>query len=530
MGFNVEHFLKDLKSGSLHFRDQWQFELKSDIFPHTSLEEHIYKQEFYIFIPSALQVNRWTYTRENFYFDQTNFIRYKTPEMSVTELCDPLHSPSPLQRINVHLVENITEIDLKVIYDELKLMGNIIRSALRRDAANMIEAIEKGSEKFHTVWKGVASEYHLLRSALNILKKRVQDIEKIAQPLNYVDEYISNTYNYYLIGVLEFLRHHGTNSLLSIDQEIVNILNEEDSYRDANFEELKKENISTEYVIYRRGLLNKFLLDALILSVNRFSTEQKWGQVIAAFAAFLAMLIFLMFFVWQGSFIVANSVAFIFISSVLYILKDRMKEWVKNISFRQAFRWLSDYTTEIKSYNREHTIGKLKETFSFIEENVLPNEIVEMRNREFHEVLESFKRPESVIYYKKEAKIRQKPAWMHSRRYGLNVISRFNIQKFMSKASSPFVPFTYLEKGTNRLATKELPKVYHLNIIMKNSFIGEDLKPCIEYRKYRLVVNKNGILRVEHLSKEAFSKFVIEEPHENHRQSVDDVGRDHAEG
>lgn len=526
----MEHFLRDLRAGDLHLKDRWQFELKSEILPHPLLEEHLHKQEFYLFIPNTLQINPWTYSKEQFYFDESNFIRYKTPEMTISELCDLNQQLSPLARIDKYISGNLAEENLKSIVDEIKLMGNIIRSALRRNAIKIIDSLSDNSQEMQKFWKRISDEYHLIRSMLNNLKARAKPFAEIAKPLNYVDEYISNTYNYYLIGILEHLRANSSIMTAQIDQEIVNILKEEEAYRSLTFDDFKKTDPRQEYLIYRKGLLNKFMLEALILRVNRFSTEQKWGQIIAAFSAFLAMLIFYIFFLWQGSFIAVNGLSFILITSILYILKDRLKEWLKILSHKQASIWFSDYTTKIKtSHAADHTIGQLQESFSFVDEKALPKEIVEIRNREFHEVLEAFKRPENVIYYKKEMRIHKKPAWMHSRRYLLNVIFRFNIQKFMEKAGGPYVSFTYLERGTDRLTTKELPKVYHLNIIMKSTSVGEDLKTQVDFQKYRLVVNKAGIQRVEHLGSLDHPKLFIDEIQEGFRQSVDDISGDHAE-
>lgn len=79
----MDEFIEDLTSGELQIRDRWQFELKSEFFPSSSQKNSHYNQEFYFFIPNALQINKLTYRKEDFYIDLTNLIRYKTPTFSL---------------------------------------------------------------------------------------------------------------------------------------------------------------------------------------------------------------------------------------------------------------------------------------------------------------------------------------------------------------------------------------------------------------------------------------------------------------
>src|SRR5262249_22367256 len=84
----MDEFLEDLRSGEIHFRDKWQFELKSEFTISSAAPDTPYTQEFYFFIPNSLQINSTTYPKESFYQELTNFIRYKTPTYLFSDLGD----------------------------------------------------------------------------------------------------------------------------------------------------------------------------------------------------------------------------------------------------------------------------------------------------------------------------------------------------------------------------------------------------------------------------------------------------------
>jgi hypothetical protein len=120
-----------------------------------------------------------------------------------------------------------------------------------------------------------------------------------------------------------------------------------------------------------------------------------------------------------------------------------------------------------------------------------------MRNRQFHSVLEKFKRPEQIIYYKKDVNIKKKPHTLESRFYGLNIIFRFDIHHFLAKSEDASHVYLDLDPKSLQLQKIQLPRVYHINIILKNTSTMADKSKRVDWGKYRLIVDKNGIKRVE---------------------------------
>ena len=156
-------------------------------------------------------------------------------------------------------------------------------------------------------------------------------------------------------------------------------------------------------------LLDKFILDALHLTTNRLSLNQRYQHSIGALSAGVAILIYLFLFAWLGTVFVINSLPFMLIAALFYILKDRVKESLRAVSFQQASRWFPDYTTIIQPLGGRRSLGVIKESFSFIEQHQLPEEIKTVRNAKFHAVLETFQRPGKSMFIKRSIEINNPP-------------------------------------------------------------------------------------------------------------------------
>jgi hypothetical protein len=498
----MEKFKTEFEIGEIFRRDKWQFELKSEFFPSPKLKKNIYKQEFYFFIPNALQINDDNYTMKEFYHDQTNLIRYKTPIFSIQDLLDENNPLSPFIRIKQASEHSMTIEIIDLIEDELKLLANIIRSLLRKRAGEILQKIMKGN-------KDIESDIHSLCTDIVKLTDSLSELEVLIIQINstfpllshyyYANEFIHSAIRFYLTGLLDRIRAAEIHLSAEIEDEMTKLIIKGAEYEDNTIIKTKLQ-AEEEYVFYKRGLLNKFILDALLLYTSRQMVLKRYSNLIASVAAGIAMLFFFILFIWQGTVFIINSIPFILITVLLYIAKDRIKEGIRNVSYQHFHRWFPDYVTEIRSPDGKYPLGSIEESFSFIKESELPIEIVKMRNREFHNILEAIKRPERILYYKRKIALLHPPKGNDIRRSALNIIFRFNISNFVHKADNPFHVLLKLDPKTHEIMKKRLPKVYHFNMILKNTYIDESLTKKVEFKKFRLILDKNGIKRLEQLS------------------------------
>lgn len=506
----MDTFEKELNEGALHFRDHLQFGLKSFFSPSNLLVKNTYTQEFYIFIPNVLHVNSETYKKEDFYRDQTNFIRYKTPLLTLSELAAGDNEDSPLLRLrSIRSLPHSSE-NAFIVKDELSLYGNIVRSALRRRAQRLIDQLEHiqnedGIQLLNAAISQLESEVYMLREEYTAISANFEDFNDNDESLHcyfiYVDEFVSESIEYYMTGLLSHIRDEKKHKLKEADTKLCEIIIREQQHRE---EALKKDippktpdEEEEEYTMYRRSLLNKFILNALLLNVRRHNLQEKYGHLGASLAAGVAMLFYLLLFIWQGEVFVLNSTPFIIITVFLYILKDRLKEGLRTLYQKKAFRWFPDYSTDIITHDERKVIGKLMESFAFLSLKELSPRIRAIRDEHFHTVLETFRRSETVLYYKRGIELFPQKSKRGQRRRDLNMIFRFNIHTFLQKASNPFSTHVVVDPKDHRLRSKKLAKVYHLNVIMVTHYTDQDTVPQREVQKFRIVMDKRGIKRVD---------------------------------
>jgi len=501
-----DSFWRELNEGDINFRDDHQFELKSEFILDPNNPKNTLTQEFYIFIPSSLQINETSYSKEFFWHDETNLVRYKTPKLTFKELNNPQNTQSPLAKINALKTYIYQSESLNKLMDELKLLGNIFRSSLRYRINEIVADIDD-----YRTPEITKQRIDILIEDLKMTRRNYLNLQEelcllsndllFKVNIKHIDEFMSLSMDFFLTGLLDIVRHHPEAQLQSCDGDLCELIKAEIEHREKNNllpKKIKGSEERNESVLYRMGLLEKFTLEALMLNVYRQSWLDKYGGFAGAFAAGIAMLLYMSLFAWKARYFAITSMPFVLLAVVFYILKDRLKEGIKKFFYAQAFRWFPDYSTEILSPTGRH-LGKLNESFLFIKEEQLPPGFLAIRNFDFHEELQSLRRHESIIRYKKEVTLYPNAEMENTRRREINTIFRMNVHHFLEKANNALQTVLLFDPSKNQIVERQMPKVYHLNMIIRDAYIGPDQKKIVGIKKFRVVVDKNGIKRVEEL-------------------------------
>lgn len=501
-------FRRSLVEREMHFHDRFQFELKSEFFPDPKHGRTTYSQEFYLFLPTSMRVNPDTYSKQQFYQDQTEVIREKVPDLDLEQLAE--ESSSPLRHVAKILQQPYSEERKGVAISELKMFGNIYRGAVRSRIHDIVEAL--AGRVTQRLQRAITHNVNELISQMSRVKEQFGNLAQkvreendwrscgLEEHFNYIGQFMNHASDQYLTGLLKFIRdetkHKHFKYLHSSDKKISMLLTEIDPYRyDSSkmSDNPDADQTSDELFQYERGLLNRYVVDALVLDVERHQVVARYAQSIGALAAGLAMFVYMLLFVVNSNFLVINSTPFILASIVLYVLKDQIKDGVKILWQNLAGSYLPDFRTEIHHpEGGSKNLGELREYFQFIDNSKLPIDIIEKRQKGQNRVLEAFERPEVVLYARK-----------HLVFYGdhpILTIFRFSIQRFLEKISDPDKGYTTLDQATGKLVRLNLPKVYHLNVVMKSKVIQKSGDTEIQLRKFRVILDKLGIKRIERVS------------------------------
>lgn len=508
-----------LSEGDIHLRDKTQFELTTEYIPSKPSETSNYTLKFYFFIPALLQITPETYSKQQFYADETNFIRLKTPTIALKSLVEPLSNQHPLfraQQILKHasIRENS---DTSETVEELKLYANMVRSAIRMES--------------HRVWTLLhsASEERQLRKALEDLQTLCLDIqtlrtnffkwtisltpllqeEHLEEYIRYIDEFISTLCEHYEASLLQALEQVDQSPsfpsnlsplLLEVKQQLTACMAKESQHRIENQERsvfADDPEKASEYMLYRKGILKRFVSEALVLSMTRTEPRKTFLEFVTPLIAGLLMFCYLYFLSFHSIHPMFDSGAFIIITAFLYVMRDRMKEQFKQMASRLSSRWFPDYQTTIRTPSGNLTLGTISEWVNFCEDSKIPETIKRLRKQNFHGELNQAKRAETVLCFSKKICLFPKIEQGECRSHAFVDIFRYNISSFLIKAGDPYKEELIFNPLSQKVEYIKSPKVYHIPIILEYNFVNAEGAPETVHKCYRIILDKKGIKRIE---------------------------------
>ena len=125
--------------------DNFSLEFKIGFITNKKPEDiNEFKINTWIFLPNSLDINRSTYSKDDFYKDVKNNLRLITPVYSLNEILTEGRGPLPrLSKAINSLIENpADEIMTESYIYQVKMFVSILKSALRRN----VKEISAGAE------------------------------------------------------------------------------------------------------------------------------------------------------------------------------------------------------------------------------------------------------------------------------------------------------------------------------------------------------------------------------------------------
>ncbi|MBI4655589.1 MAG: hypothetical protein HY746_02455 [Elusimicrobia bacterium] len=504
-----------LLDSKIRFHDRHRFEIKLDI-DLAAGRKSSYQVESWFFIPRALNIGPHTYSKEHFYNSSQRYIRFKTPKISLSKLADSATKISPLNRISQELPDMLAGArkpgSIATVYNEFKLLGCIIRGEIRDYAGYFLDELKSVSE--NSVKDGAKCSF-LEESAgnfvrdLNLIIEKIKSIrqtqsnpavpQKIKEAFSFFDEFFSLIAEEYLTLMAQAVEKSPLNEkLAAIKNSLLEIVIAQNNYRKSmNYPSVSRDDRTREVLIYRRGVLKKFISSALYLKVE-ISEWESMLQFLFGVAAGLAMLFAILVTVYAQNRFAMNSAAFVAVVVLSYIFKDRLKDWLKLLFSRGMTRWFSDRKINILDQMSGGKIGFLKEAFSFVNPMALSPDISRIRNIDNITSIDEDGKPERVFKYEKKILLYPgKILRFHERRRDINDIMRFNIGDFIVHADDSEVDYPFADSQTREVRILKCPRVYHLNVVIKYIYSDPAGRQTVNYDRIRIVLNKEGIVRLE---------------------------------
>lgn len=512
-----------------------------------------YEVEAYFYFPRQMGITAHSYPKERFYADLRPLVRLREPRLSYKQLAG-LCSPgvrSPILIIRNYLdsckdgAPSETE---KVLVDEARIFGCSFASyflrrvdrrgrRLRRNFSHRKSSGKPADQASEDVFMdAVAQTMEVLSKAYNMLRQWRAlrfDSEKVlsektaalVQEIRFVDEYCTYRFRDGLARLAKAAREideHSNDDVLTVfNRRLAAYARLEHWYsQKVGYSWVDRRSVSenVEAYLYRRGALKRRIWRVLYLNVRvkpLFTFQQQLGAMVAAGIAALWAVVAeviirnrasvsggALFTSFRDSTFVIVMIAFV----LAYVLKDRIKELGRSYFKLGILKKIPDNAEAISYQTGDGQIwkiGSIAEFTKFLHPAKVPDQVRQLRRRADPDGLESEDVPVDIIRYRKVVTLH--PTIMQRLPYPIRAVHdilRLNVNAFLSKLDDPHQESEILD-ADGRLIEMKLPKVYHLDVVLKYSkmisTLGQSAAEQAVFDHIRLIVNKEGLFRVERL-------------------------------
>ncbi len=474
----------------IKIHDRNQFEIKLHYEFRHKWRKTDYLVETYFFVPNSLGINKLSYHKKNFYDSVKNYIRFSTPEYSLTDYLDGNNSPlAKIQKVVQETISSFSDNSLDAFEYEIKMFTTVFALSIKEGALEIMsyEKIQKPEEisNYIDLVNRIYEKYRELEELL-------QNCKELLEIFGFSDEYISLVIERFFFEILDRYKKKNLIRKDDLTKKILKLIKKEIERRKLKkYDSIAEEDSSNEKLLFRFSALKKYFGSVLSLDAN----VEKEGTILEHFlfsiAAGLAMFFATGVAFWGQMAYGRLTMPFFVLLVVSYMFKDRIKEIMRVVLKRLVFKYLFDYKFKL-FINEKEKVGIIKESFDFIKSKKLDRDVYELRQLGKTPEFDNKFQKEKVILYRKKIKLSSR----YMRKYGelnLNSITdifRFDVSRFLTKMDDrKKMLFVLTENGYKKIFGK---RVYHVNLIQR-IFHEEG----VELKRYRLVLTKKGIDRIE---------------------------------
>jgi len=449
----------------------------------------------WIFIPNSLDINRFTYTKEEFYKDLTSHIRLITPSYLLKNIANQQLPPFSFLKSSIDkLIPDPSKVNMISYEYQLKMYLSIVKSALREEVSHLAIGTLKHDRdnailSYMSNIEKIAAQFRSLRPMLD-----TQFISAgLLEYFQFGDEFLSNLIEFHTFRLIHKLKEGNSESFERTKGILLAMVDQEVAYKkEKGFLTVEENaNKNNQELVFHLGMLKKYAESNLYLDVKKGKDGIWVEQILYSLAAGLSMIFATVIaFSFQhkyGFFTMPMFVALI----VSYMLKDRIKELSRYYFASKFNKRYFDHKIKISTHS--HEVGWVKESMDFISERNLPADILKKRDRS--SLLEANNRAgsERVIRYQTLMQLNREniDATGEYPAAGINEIFKLNISNFIQKMDNAEFPLYYPDSDKGyKIVHGE--KIYYLNLILQAKNREQwDLK------RYRIVFNRNGIQNIE---------------------------------
>jgi hypothetical protein len=503
--------------------DRQQLELRFNYEIGKLPGRHRYQLDAYLFVPKPVGLNSSNYSRDQFYADVTALMRLDAKPLPLDELARVDAPASPLfdltQMIESFRVSRrpptVTPLIVQVkLYAYLYTTG--VHTEIAVVKARLAELAEGPEPEARArIEREVAGALTRMRDALwayRTVRARFWPFEMLADrtfadAMRTSDEFMSlfleERIALLALSLDEDPRYvDGSGSAARLRLRFMALAREEAAYRAKyGYLNLTKPAEQGEYGEYRLSLLKKSVHNALYLDARAVSSDHYFRNAISVIGAALAA-------IWalaatpsrMFSSLGGGTPILLFVGAVFaYAVKDRVKNLTNEFLMRRLrqhdhMAWIEGRSLAAMGLGMLRI--RLREAMAFLSSTSVPREIRDLRlSRRTVRFAEAGQ--EEVIHYKKELLIKKPSGAQIPEGFRVRDILRLNVRHFLVRLDDPIDPVAYFDPALGAFAAAKLPKVYHVNVVLRVQRFDDEKHGIERFERHRVVINKEGIVRVD---------------------------------
>jgi hypothetical protein len=335
----------------------------------------------------------------------------------------------------------------------------------------------------------------------------MQLAQKIRETYLAADEYVSYYIEHYMTVLLDTIKSQVC--FEPIIPSIQNLIARRQERRkkmgytlviDPDVNDQNKATKNTK-IHYWKSFLKHYIKQVLVLETKEREERKMVMQFVGTIGAITAMTVFVLFtffFFGFGQY----SVPFILATLVFYAVKDRVKVMFNALGERISNKMIPDKVYDIVDVlKKKDTIGTVKESMQFIKLEKVPDEVLEIRNKDRSSSIEKEFSQENVILYRKHIKLNtSKITQIHERHKNITDVLKINIKNFLAYAWDPEEDILYFNTQKKELVDIPVPIRYHMNMVLQQVYIDNKNMTKSLFKRIRVVFEKDGIDNVEEIS------------------------------
>lgn len=529
--------------------DRQQLELRFN-YPVGEAGRWRYHVDTYFFVPRNVGLNRANYSREQFYLDFTALMRVDARPLPLDELADGTNPASPLYRFNASLEALRSRPRPPATASarvHVKLYAHLFNSGLRAECRRLEKRFARrhrsdsrsnsrasvpprapvGESAFDRDLDAALGRISLALTAWRKARAAWWPYERIChaslpEAMRAADEYMSLSVEERLAALSRSLvttpsALDGTGTVQRVRLRLAEFARQECDYRTQyGYLTLRRSSLEPgvsrprgravsppgEYFTYRSSLLKKSVQQALYLDVRGSRADSFLRNAVSGVGAALAA-------IWALATqlpthladLPSQTKATFFAAAVLaYVMKDRIKALTSEFLLKRARAW--DHThwisgASLPDLGAPAFRARSSEAVSFVASKDIDDEVRAMRVQR-RTVAQAEGQPEEVIHYRKRLEVGTPdgPSALPDG-YKIRDILRVNVRHFLTRLDDPLDTVDWFDASAGRFERALLPKVYHVNVVVRVRREGASGLTEERWAHLRVVLDKHGIVRAE---------------------------------